>query len=322
MSPLTWNVYRRDLEKIVLAHPRIWPDYEEGDAPFYEEMPVVYREGEYYRDNWGCVWYNRQEGLEGQVVEHPLADWANLDTYRMPDPLLLKERDVRDWDEEIRTLERRSARGLWTMGSGERLFDRLYFLRGWENLMRDFGERRPELRRLIDMLQEYETVLVGKWLELGVDAVGFHTDIGTQRAPMISPRSFREYLKPMFSCLFQMCRRAGVHAYLSSDGNVLPLVDDLIECGVSAHDPQLRACTLEGIVATYKGRLCANVDLDRQGFRFMNPQEMREQVKQVVDAMALPEGGLMVMAAIYDDDVPLANIEAVVEAMEDYCFPR
>jgi hypothetical protein len=38
--------------------------------------------------------------------------------------------------------------------------------------------------------------------------------------------------------------------------------------------------------------------------------------------MALPEGGLMVMAAIYDDDVPLANIEAVVEAMEDYCFPR
>ena len=37
--------------------------------------------------------------------------------------------------------------------------------------------------------------------------------------------------------------------------------------------------------------------------------------------MGAPEGGLMVMAGIYGDDVPLRNIEAICEAMEDYCFP-
>ena len=38
--------------------------------------------------------------------------------------------------------------------------------------------------------------------------------------------------------VFQRCREAGVHVWYSSDGNILPIVDDLIECGVSIHDPQ------------------------------------------------------------------------------------
>jgi hypothetical protein len=138
---------------------------------------------------------------------------------------------------------------------------------------------------------------------------------------MISPASFRTYLKPMFSRIFQKIRRAGTHVYLSSDGHVVEVVDDLIECGVSVHDPQLRANTLEGIVKAYKGRLCANVDLDRQSLAFITPAQIREQVKQVVDQMALPEGGLMVAGSVWDASTPLANIVAICEALEEYCFP-
>jgi uroporphyrinogen decarboxylase len=162
--------------------------------------------------------------------------------------------------------------------------------------------------------------LVNKWLEIGVDMIGFHTDIGTQHGPMISPNSFRKHIKPLFMHLFQTIRRAGVHVYLSSDGNVLPIVDDLIECGISAHDPQLRANTLPGIVKAYRGKVFANVDLDRQGFPFCTPQQMRDQVKEAVDAMALPEGGMGLIASFYDNITPLANIRAVLEAMEDYCW--
>lgn len=56
-----------------------------------------------------------------------------------------------------------------TGGNGERLFDRLYFLRGFENLMIDFATDAPELSKLIDMLSDYEMKLVNKWLEIGVD---------------------------------------------------------------------------------------------------------------------------------------------------------
>ncbi|MBI2940014.1 MAG: hypothetical protein HYY04_06200 [Chloroflexi bacterium] len=321
LSPVSWRTYREDLEKLVLDHPRIFPRYSRPDEDFYDEMPVVYREGEYYRDNWGCLWYNIQEGLEGQVVDHPLADWSALDTYRMPDPLTQTERGERDWGEIREDFEELRRDGHVVRGPGERLFDRLYVLRGFENLMLDFAEDAPEISRLIAMLEDYEQRLIAESLRLGVDMVGFHTDIGTQRGLMISPLKFRRYVRPMFKRLFQTCRAAGAHVYLSSDGRLLDIVDDLVECGVSVHDPQLRANTLEGIVRAYRGKLCANVDLDRQGFPFMTAAEIRQQVKEVIDAMAMPEGGLMVLAAVYGQEIPLRNIAAICEAFEDYCFP-
>jgi hypothetical protein len=319
-SPLTWNRSRKELEQIVLAHPKIFPRYSAGQANFFDEMPVVYRQGEYYRDNWGCLWYNIQNGLEGQVVEHPLADWQALATYKMPDPMLLEERGPRDWAKIEQDVAERKAQGLLVGGNGERLFDRLYFLRGWDNLMLDFALEPPELARLIEMLGEYELKLIEKWISLGVDVIGFHTDIGTQKGLMISPASFRRYIKPLFKKLFQTCRRAGIHVSLSSDGRLVDIVDDLVECGVSVHDPQLRANTLEGIARAYKGKLCVNLDLDRQSFPFLTPAQIRAQIKEVVEVMGAPEGGLMVMAGIYGADVPLRNIEAICEAMEDHCL--
>ena len=319
-SPLAWNTYRKDLEKILLSHPRIFSEYKEGSQDFFDQMPPAYREGEYFRDNWGCLWYNNQNGLEGQVVEHPLSDWKNLENYQPPDPLLKEERVDRDWEKIRKEILEKKEKGFLTEGPGERLFDRLYFLRGFENLMVDIATDDPHLPRLVKMLEDYELKLIRQSLSIGVDIISFHTDIGTQKSLMLSPAKFRKYIKPMFKKVFQTCRNAGSHVSLSSDGCLLEIVDDLIECGVSAHDPQLGANILKGIVKAYKGKLCASVDLDRQSFPFLKPVEIRNQIKEVVDAMADPKGGLMLQAGIFGGDVPLKNIEAICEAMEEYCF--
>jgi len=323
-SRVTWHIYREKLEELVMRHPLIFKDYEKGSTNF-DEFPPRYREGEYFRDNWGCLWYNIQGGLEGQVVEHPLADWKALDTYETPDPLEVYDSSVtepgnRDWEKIKNQIEERKRKGLLTVGSGERLFDRLYFLRGFENLMIDFATDAPQLPRLIEMLLDYEMRLVNKWLEIGVDIVRFHTDIGTQNDLMISPTKFRRYIKPMFKQIFTTCRKAGAHVYLSSDGCLLKIIDDLIECGVSVHNPQLRANTLEGIERAYKNKMCVDLDLDRQMFPFCQPEDIKNQVKEVVQKLGSPKGGLMVSGAVYGGDVPLENIEALCEAMEEYCL--
>ena len=320
-APIIWKRLREDLDRLIADHPLIFPGHQVGHACFYDEMPVVYREGELFRDNWGCVWENIQEGLEGQVVEHPLADWSALEGFAPPDILTQDERGERDWDATRQHIENARAAGHLTGGNGERLFDRLYFLRGFEDLMLDFATDDPHLPRLIDLLTEYELDLVNRWLDIGVDFVGFHTDIGAQTALMISPEDFRRYVKPMFTTLFQTCRQAGAHVCLSSDGHVLEIVDDLIECGISMHDPQLRANTLEGIRRAYKGKVCCTVDLDRQGFPFDSPAHIRDEIREVVDVMSAPEGGLMLSAGVWGADVPLANIEAICTALEECCFP-
>ena len=333
--PGVWKRYREDLEKLYLDHPRTMPGYRKGAIRDFDRMPAGYREGEKLTDKWGCLRVTLGDGFAGQPITHPLADWSALATYQPPDPLTgtldaiqrgidayMQGKDgPPTWDEVEATIREQKRQGALVMGDGEKLFDRLYFLRGFENLMIDFATEPPELPKLFAMVEEYELKLVHKYLSLGVDVISFHTDFATQEALMISPRSFRKWLKPLFAHLFKPCRDAGVHVFLSSDGRTLDIVDDLVECGVSVHDPQLRPNTLEGMVKAYKGKLCAWVDLDQQGFTFMTPQEIREQVRSVVDAMGAPEGGLMLRAAFADPNTPLRNIAAMAEAMEEYCFP-
>ncbi|MQY59643.1 MAG: hypothetical protein GH144_08610 [Clostridia bacterium] len=318
--PAAWMKYREDLEKIILRHPKIFRHYKKGNKDF-DECPLGYRKG-YYRDNWGCLWYNLEEGILGQVVEHPLSDWKFLDTYKPPDPFKKGDFGEYDWDEIKRTVEEQKKKGLLTSGSGGQLFTRLWYLRGFENLMMDIATDDPHLLRLIEMLTDYALKLVNEWLKIGVDIIGFHTDIGGQNSLMISPTKFRKYIKPMFKKIFMTYRKAGMHVFLSSDGCLLEIIDDLVECGVSVHDPQFRANTLEGILKAYKAKLCAMVDLDQQEvLPFGTPKEIDKHVRDVVKKLNSSRGGLMIYTEI-QQTYPLRNIEAIFEALEKYCLPN
>jgi len=314
-----WHRYREKLVKIAADHAEVFGDYEDGIA-YFDSFPPVYRKG-YFKDNWGCVWRTPVDGYEGQVIESPLEDWKAFDTYEPPDFNVQSEREDRDWGAIESNIKEKRSKNLFTVGIAERLFDRLYFLRGFENLMIDIASDHPKLPLLIEMLLEYEMGLVKKWLDIGVDLLYFHTDIGTQRSLMISPLKFRKYLKPMFKEIFSHIRKTGTHVYLSSDGRLVEIVDDLIECGVSMHDPQYRANTLEGIKNAYKGKLCIKLDLDRQMFPFCTPDDIDRHVGECINALLSPKGGLIVAGGFSDPDTPLENIEAICRAFEKYCYP-
>lgn len=312
----TWHRYREELEDLVLRHPLIFPGFKK-DSVNFDAFGPAYREGEYYTDNWGCVWFNIRSGLEGQVVKRPLEDYNTLATYQPPDSLLYSERGPRgDWDAIRQHVEAARKDGRLTWGHGDRFFERLHFVRGYENLLMDFATAPPELQALINMILENNMRLVNKWLEIGVDIVGFGDDMGTQRATMMSPQHFRQHLKPGYAQMFGACRKAGAHVRLHTDGHVLEIVDDLIECGVTVLNPQVRCNTLEGIARTCKGKVCVHLDLDRQGFPFWTPQQIKEHIFEAVEVLGSPTGGLMLYAEC-EPDVPLENIEAICETFEE-----
>jgi uroporphyrinogen decarboxylase len=307
-----WIEHGEALEEIVLDHPRIFGKREKGEIDL-DKMLADHQE--YERDAWGCLWHKLEPGLIGQSVEHPLADWGALDELRVPDPL------EGDWEKIEEDIQSQREQGILTQGSlGLCLMDRLIALRGFENAMMDLATHPPELSRLLGILLDYSMKQVKRWLQIGVDVMHFHSDIGTQRGLMMSPEHFRKHLKPMYKALFRTCRDAGSHVFYSSDGNLLTIVDDLIECGVSLHDPQFRANTLEGIVQAYKGKMCAKVDLDQQSILpFGTQSQVDAHVRGIVETMNSPEGGLMIYAEIHPT-YPLTNISALCEALEKYCL--
>jgi hypothetical protein len=317
--PAAWIKYREKLEEIVLTHPKIFGPHERGCIDF---DGLLTQHQEYYRDEWGCLWHNLEPGILGQVVEHPLADWRTLADLRVPNPARSIEEGGTNWLKVKKNMCLRKEMGQPAEGEGGFIIEILVGLRGFENFMMDIATGSHKFKQLIDVVLKQKMALIGQLLETDVDIIHFHGDIGTQRGPMISPTHFRKYIKPMYKTMFMACRDAGVHVFYSSDGNILELVDDLIECGVSLHDPQFRSNTLEGIVKNYKGRLCARVDLDQQHILpFGTPADVDSHVREVVKAMYSPDGGLMIYTEI-QAAYPLRNIETLCEALKKYCLSR
>ena len=329
-APATWKRYREGLEKLVLRHPAVFPGYVQGSVDFDDSAKEAYKldpdgpsfraDGDRYLDSWGCVWDCALDGLGGQPFGHPLKDWSDLDAYQPPD-ILLKTRwglDREDWAVRKGRLNEVKKKGLLASARIPCFFDRLHYLRGFENLLCDFALDSPGLSRLVEMVLGANLKLIPKLLDLEPDIVDHHGDIGTQRALMMRPEMFRKYLKPAYAKMFQPFRKTGIPVRYSSDGNLLEIVDDLIECGVSTHDPQLSVNTIDGIARAYKGRLCAIVDFGQE-IVLLTPKDIRESIKEIVEKLGSPQGGLGLRVWAIPD-VPLENLEAFCSAAETYCL--
>jgi len=182
--------------------------------------------------------------------------------------------------------------------------------------MMDIAVEEPRLGRLIKMVLNYNLKLVGKWIEIGAEIIYFGDDLGLQKSLPINPSDWRKYLKPSYAGILGACQDKGVYVYLHSDGHILEIIEDLIECGVNIINPQIRANSLEGLERVAKGKVCIHLDLDRQLFPFASRQEIRSHIRKVVKILNSKKGGLMLHAEC-GPDVPLENIETICQVLEE-----
>jgi hypothetical protein len=289
--PAVWIKRRETLDELVARHPAIFGPYEPGRRNF-DAVGGTYVAGEHV-DRWGCVWSNIAHGMEAYVTGHPLPTRESVRTFRAP--------DVVD--------------GSFPHGF---MWLRLSDLRGFEEIMLDFAEEPPELQLLIDRVLDYNM----RNLEVRLAhhrgrLIHFGDDLGMQTSLPISPETWRKYMKPCFAALYGRCREAGLSVYMHSDGHIVEIVADLIECGVRVINPQIRANGLNSLVDVCKGKVCVNLDLDRQMFPFCTPADIDAHVREAVEKLGSPEGGLWLSAEV-GPDVPLENVEAICVALEKY----
>lgn len=290
--PAAWMLHREALDEIVARHPVLFGDQVGGDRD-YDQVGGTYVQGEHV-DVWGCVWSNLHSGMESIVTHHPLPTREAVRTLEMP----------------------REDAGL----PHGFMYLRLADLRGFEELMLDFAEEPPELQILIDVVLAYNL----RQAKIRLDAlqgegeiVYFGDDLGMQTSLPVSPAKWRKYLKPCYEQIYRPFRDAGHYVYMHSDGHIVEIIPDLVDCGVNVVNPQVRANGLDALAEVCKGRVCVDLDLDRQLFPFATPQGIHDHVGEAVEKLGSPEGGLWLKAEI-GFDVPLDNVEAICSALELY----
>jgi uroporphyrinogen decarboxylase len=316
---VTWQKNGEDLEKLVLEHPILFPEFKKGDYKNIN-LPLGYREGSYV-DNYGTTWNNVETGLDGFPNEElaPLQNWNDWDTYEFPDPLKhYRYRDEIDWDKRKAQLDKAKANGKMAPGKiwHGAMYMRIYYLRGFENFMFDIAMQEPRLDELIDKILDFNLRLIQKWIDIGVDYFMLADDLGFQHGLPMSPEHWRKYIKPCFSKMYGLCRENDVYVGMHTDGYILDIIPDLIECGVNILNPQIRPNTLEGLKKECKGKVALKLDIDRQLLPFATPQQVRDHVIECRDVLDDPKGGLSFFAEA-SRDVPFENIVALFEVLEE-----
>jgi uroporphyrinogen decarboxylase len=158
-----------------------------------------------------------------------------------------------------------------------------------------------------------------------VDIVTYADDYGTQQSQLISPRMFREQLKPRIAILFTRIKELAPHVkqFFHSCGNVRPLIPDYIEIGTDILNPiHIRAANMNpvelkrdfGSEIVFWGGGVDTQDVLPHG----TPQQVKDDVRRNIEALA-PSGGF-VFSTVHNiqADVPPENVIAMYEALAEY----
>lgn len=273
---------------------------------------------------WGSTWEEKDLGILGQVTVPALDHWDKLNGYRFPSPAFS---DKPSFEKEMNRISNHKT-SRYALGSydyryaeylqGFSFFQRLFFLRGYENLMIDISEDRDELYILADRVIDYLLEAVGIAMDMGVDGLLFADDWGTQDSLMINPSYWRAFFKPRYQKIFDAVNDRGVHIFFHTDGHTMDIIPDLIDMGVDVINPQFSCMDLEQLADITRGKVCMLTDLDRQYLLpHGTPEEIHAYVNNVVQLFGTGAGGLILRGSIFYD-VPPENVEAMFEAFEKF----
>jgi uroporphyrinogen decarboxylase len=320
INPACWHHYPHQvLFELMAEHPLLFPDFTSQDNELPKPAPWELA-GKPYTDSWGCVWETTDDGITGSVTQHPLTDWDALQNFSPPNPAKTNGMAAVDWSKIKSEILHDKAEGKHGVGSLEHghAFLRLSYLRGYENLLLDMADGEKRLWQLIEMVGSFSAAIVQRYIDCSAAMMRYPEDLGMQLGPMLSPEQFRTYIKPIYEHVMAPAREAGCLIHMHSDGDIRVLADDLVAGGVDVLNLQDLVNGIDWIAANLKGRLCIDLDIDRQQItRFGDPEQIDNLIRTEVKELGSPGGGLMMIYGLYPG-VPLENVKAVANTMERY----
>jgi uroporphyrinogen decarboxylase len=189
-------------------------------------------------------------------------------------------------------------------------------LRGFEQFFMDMATDPTYAGSLLDRITEIQLVLIHRYLDLGVHGGYFGDDYGAQKNLLISPRMWRDFVKPRLARLFDPFKERSLPIIMHSDGQIQQILPDLIEIGLTTLNPVQPEVLDHGRLREhYGGRLSFFGGISTQTvLPYGTPDEVRSTVARVVQTLA-PEGTGLVIAPSHRmmSDIPLQNVAALSE---------
>ncbi len=268
-------------------------------------------EGNFRMEDWTDLWGVRWEvGIENTVPfpkGNPLPSLDRLGDFRFPGPSELTFTD--QMRRQLAAVDRgeRLVRGQLTY----LLFERAWAIMGMDNFLTSLITHPGEAHAFLHGIAHYARGVFDRYLELDVDGISFSEDLGTQRALMVSPAMFREFLLPEYEYCFENVLAAGKMVEFHSCGCVDAVAGELAAIGVTILNPvQARANDLAKLKRDTLGRMALSGGIDTALLVNGTPEQVRAEVIRVMEFLK-PGGGYVCTPDQGIPGIPPGNMEAL-----------
>jgi len=268
-------------------------------------------------DEWG-VWWRAGGCHHFAHIESPLRgiqDLSRLREYPWPD--LDRPHRYEGVRERVEALHRR---GLAVAAFAGSVFEQSWYLRGMEDLMADMLAAPETAHYFLERAAAVQTYAAARFARAGVDIVITGDDVAAQKSLMMSLETWRRFLKPRLAATVRAVKEANPASsvFYHCDGNVEPLIPDLIETGIDILNPLQPECVDPAAVKRkYGDRLSfwGAVSVQRTMPRG-TPEEVRTEVRDRIRDLGRGGGYILAPAHVLGPEVPWENVAAFFEAAD------
>jgi uroporphyrinogen decarboxylase len=306
-----------DTRYIYLQASRDWQDIELPDNTYQDEFGVI-RKAAFNADGW-LLYYD--------FVGHPLSNAetvADLAKFKWPDPH--EPSRYEGIEEAARKMSEETEYGVLANVISS-IFEFSWYLRGYMRFYEDLILHPDMIRALLGMMGEYQRALMSEVLDrIGpyISVVMTGSDLGTQRAPAMSPEIYYSLVWPEYKKLWDLIKsKTDAKIFYHSCGSLYPMIPYLIEGGVDIlHPIQPRASEMgdrEKLKREFGDKLTFWGGFDQQHvLPHGSPGEVREETKRLLDAF-MPGGGFVFAAGHnIQTDVPPENVIALFDTVREF----
>lgn len=207
---------------------------------------------------------------------------------------------------------------------GGELFETAWRLRGFERFMLDMVENPPLVDYLLEQLTAMHLSMSMALAGAGIDILALDDDIAEQRRMLFSPTMWRRYFKDRVRSIITAARSVNpdLAIFWHSDGNIEPVIPDLIEVGVTILNPvQPDSMDPAKLKAQYGDQLVFFGTVGTPTlWSWGTPEDIRQEVKERIETVG--KGGGLIICPAYDlepeDSIPWENITAFFDAVEEF----
>lgn len=274
-------------------------------------------------DEWG-VGFLSADSERSQRMVHPLRSVhspRDIAAYPWPDVLAPTR-----WHSFFTDVAAWHARGYPIVAGppgscGGSLFETCRRLRGRDQLLADFHENPDLATALLDTVNNTMIEGARRMAQAGVDILRLGDDISSRQAMLMSPDTWRRWLKPRLAALMRAPKDFKPDILILYHGGdcIEPIIPDLIEIGLDILNPvQPEGMDPGKLKREYGDRLAFWGTIGaRSTMARGTPEEVRRVVRERIEAVG-PEGLLLAPTDVLEPDVPWDNVVAFIEAVEEY----